>query len=144
MCKIWGMDGFKCINCGKWVSTQALGTEHRNHCPFCLWSVHLDRKIGDRQAACGGKLEPIGLAFKTEGGRKLGELCVVHRCLTCGVVRKNRLAGDDDPEVAIELFKLSLTKSSTFDVLAAEDADEIITQLFGRPNLNSYKEKFGF
>ena len=30
------------------------GTRHRNHCPNCLASVHLDDEPGDRAADCGG------------------------------------------------------------------------------------------
>jgi hypothetical protein len=31
------------------VSASAFGTQHRNHCPLCLWSRHVDRKTGDQR-----------------------------------------------------------------------------------------------
>ena len=68
----------------------APGTRHRNHCPFCLYSVHLDRRVGDREAVCGGLMGPIGKTYKKDG-----EEMVIHKCTVCGVTRKNRVAGDD-------------------------------------------------
>lgn len=135
--------GFKCINCGRVVEGAALGTEHRNHCPFCLASVHLDLKVpGDRLSKCHGLMQPIGLAFKEEGGRRQGELTLVHRCERCGAVSRNRIAGDDDPESVVTVFKQSLKEKPDALVLDAEAADEIIRQLFGQPNLKRYKEQF--
>ena len=32
--------GFTCAHCGREV--EALGYTSRNHCPFCLWSLHVD------------------------------------------------------------------------------------------------------
>ena len=46
---------FQCGHCGVDVSLDAPGTSHRNHCPHCLWSRHLDRNVpGDRKAGCTG------------------------------------------------------------------------------------------
>lgn len=69
-----------------------MGTRHRNHCPVCLWSRHLDDDPGDRAADCGGDMEPIAIAPKPNG-----EWTVVHRCLRCDTIGRNRIAGDDDP-----------------------------------------------
>ena len=52
--------GFICAHCGKEV--QPLGYTSRNHCPFCLWSLHLDENPGDRASDCGGQMG-IFLAF---------------------------------------------------------------------------------
>ena len=38
-------EGFFCAHCGKWVPP--LGYSSRNHCPFCLWSLHVDINPGD-------------------------------------------------------------------------------------------------
>ena len=43
-------DVFTCRVCGWPVGPQAAGTQHRNHCPNCLASVHLDDEPGDRAA----------------------------------------------------------------------------------------------
>lgn len=68
--------GFKCIYCHKWVPLdKQIGTTHRNHCPYCLWSKHLDSySAGDRDSSCGGAMEPLGLTFKHEGFDKYGIL----------------------------------------------------------------------
>jgi DNA-directed RNA polymerase subunit RPC12/RpoP len=88
-----GQNYFVCQNCGKKVPLDAPGTRHRNHCPFCLYSVHLDKKVGDRAAECGGSMKPIGKTFKKDG-----EEMIVHKCEKCGVTSKNRIAGDDSFE----------------------------------------------
>jgi hypothetical protein len=84
---------FICRNCGKKVSTKAPGTKNRNHCPFCLFSLHIDVIIGDRRSECLGLMEPVGKSIKKDG-----EEVLVHRCLVCGEIRKNRVAGDDSVE----------------------------------------------
>ena len=49
--------GFICQNCKKEVLP--LGYTSRNHCPFCLCSLHVDINPGDRANDCGGILRPI-------------------------------------------------------------------------------------
>ena len=47
--------GFRCEHCGAYVYTLPMiaGVNNRNHCPFCLWSRHVDYlKPGDRMSAC--------------------------------------------------------------------------------------------
>ncbi len=62
---------FVCKNCGKKVKFEAIGTKNRNHCPFCLYSLHVDRKFaGDRASSCQGLMKPIGLTFKKEKPNK--------------------------------------------------------------------------
>lgn len=89
---------FICKHCKRTVIEGTPGTRHRNHCPFCLWSHHLDERIGDRKSACYGQMEPIAIWVKDDG-----EWSIVHRCKSCGVSRLNRIAGDDN-----ELALLSL------------------------------------
>ncbi|MCJ7545146.1 MAG: RNHCP domain-containing protein, partial [Phycisphaerae bacterium] len=43
-----GPSAFICEHCALVVSPDPGGTAHRNHCPHCLWSVHLDLRPGDR------------------------------------------------------------------------------------------------
>ncbi|MET1001543.1 MAG: RNHCP domain-containing protein, partial [Acidimicrobiia bacterium] len=47
---------FRCRRCGLDVSYDAPGTAHRNHCPNCLWSRHVDDRPGDRAAECGSAM----------------------------------------------------------------------------------------
>ena len=61
-------DTFICKVCGRTVAPNGAGSDHRNHCPYCLSSQHLDIEPGDREADCGGIMERYGYA-KTENGR---------------------------------------------------------------------------
>lgn len=45
---------FTCKNCGRVVVPEGAGSTHRNHCPNCLCSLHVDEEPGDRAPACGG------------------------------------------------------------------------------------------
>jgi RNHCP domain-containing protein len=83
---------FRCRNCGLDVSTDAPGTAHRNHCPNCLWSRHLDARPGDRAAQCGASMEPIAISVRGDG-----EWVLIHRCSNCDALHANRIAGDDNP-----------------------------------------------
>ena len=83
---------FRCRHCKVVVGPIPYGGKHRNHCPYCLYSRHVDdRTPGDRAIHCGALMAPAG-AFT----RARGEHAVVHRCLGCGVERHNRIAADDD------------------------------------------------
>ena len=91
---------FICRTCGHLVEPEGGGTMHRNHCPKCLHSVHLDDLPGDRSAGCGGDMEPVGVWV-----RRGGEWAIIHRCRRCGVLHSNRTAADDDP---IQLMSLAV------------------------------------
>lgn len=91
---------FTCIHCRQPVSPYAHGTRHRNHCPCCLWSRHVDEAIGDRQSPCRAPMEPIAVEAKRDG-----EWAIVHRCTApgCGAIRTNRIAGDDRELALLQL-----------------------------------------
>ena len=76
----------------------APGTAHRNHCPNCLWSRHVDVVPGDRAAECGAAMEAVAIA-----GRDDGEWTLVHRCRACHTLKANRVAGDDNPLMLMRL-----------------------------------------
>jgi len=93
--------GFTCAHCGREV--EPLGYSSRNHCPFCLWSLHLDNNPGDRESDCRGPLEPI----KVETDPKKGYI-IVHRCQKCGAIRRCKAAHEapnqpDDINLIIKL-----------------------------------------
>ena len=89
---------FRCAQCKHIISTTAPGTGHRNHCPLCLWSKHVDQNPGDRASSCQGKMEPIAVWVKNKS-----EWSLVHRCTNCTVVKTNRIAGDDNEFVLMSL-----------------------------------------
>lgn len=94
------MDSFTCKECGRLVVPEGAGSGHRNHCPYCLYSVHLDNKPGDRSSECHGRMEPIGVWV-----RKNGEWAIIYRCKICGKISSNRIAADDNP---MKLMALAL------------------------------------
>lgn len=90
---------FRCAHCRLDVPMDAPGTRHRNHCPSCLWSRHLDDDTpGDRDADCGAAMEPIAVCARADG-----EWALVHRCGACTTIHVNRIAGDDNPLILMQL-----------------------------------------
>ena len=89
---------FRCTNCSRLVSGSAPGTANRNHCPYCLWSLHVDGESGDRTSDCRGAMEPVAVWVKRNG-----EWALVHRCQRCGHLQSNRIAGDDSPIALVSL-----------------------------------------
>ena len=61
---------FRCVNCRLDVPSDAPGTQHRNHCPACLWSRHVDDRPGDRAMLdeCGSGMEPIAITVRGQIG----------------------------------------------------------------------------
>ncbi|WP_327241512.1 RNHCP domain-containing protein [Streptomyces sp. NBC_01320] len=92
---------FRCADCRLDVSLDAPGTTHRNHCPNCLASLHVDRRVpGDRAADCRGRMEALSMSVRPDG-----EWMIIHQCLSCGELSANRIAGDDN---ALALVRLAL------------------------------------
>ena len=89
---------FTCRVCGRTVVPAGAGSDHRNHCPNCLTSLHVDNEPGDRQSECGGIMDAIALWI-----RKNGECAVIHRCRRCGALSSNRTAADDNPMKIISI-----------------------------------------
>ena len=89
---------FRCKRCGFVISQEGAGSAHRNHCPQCLHSVHLDNVPGDRAADCGSIMEPVAVWVRTNG-----EWALIHRCRGCGKLSSNRVAADDNSFVLLSL-----------------------------------------
>lgn len=88
---------FTCENCNKKVDK--LGYTARDHCPYCLYSKHVDINPGDRKNNCKGMLKPIGIEkFKDT-------FKIIYQCEKCGQKHKNIKANDDDMKLIIELSK---------------------------------------
>jgi hypothetical protein len=140
--------GFRCGHCHYEVNASPFlaGVQNRNHCPYCLWSRHVDsQKAGDRLASCKAEMKPIGLTLKATrkkyGPAKAGELMLIHQCQGCGKISINRIASDDEPKRLLEVFRLSFELAedvkaqlagSGIVLLLPEDESIVGEQLFGR------------
>jgi ribosome biogenesis GTPase len=91
-------ESFKCKACGAPVMPEGAGSKHRNHCPQCLCSVHVDDEPGDRASGCLGVMEPISAWV-----RKDGEWALIHRCRVCGALSSNRVTADDNPMLLMSI-----------------------------------------
>lgn len=88
-------ENFVCGHCRR----PARGGGYTNHCPFCLWSKHVDINPGDRREMCGGMMKPV--QAEVSGGR----YAILHRCVICRTTRKNKAAKNDDFETILKLSK---------------------------------------
>lgn len=138
---------FKCTHCHVLVPSTHIvsGVYNRNHCPYCLWSCHLDLFVaGDRLSACKGQMRPFGLSVKPGRNKyqleRRGELMLIHQCTECSALSINRIAADDDAETILAIFQGSLElgyaahalcRESGIVMLKAEDINTVYTQLYG-------------
>jgi hypothetical protein len=124
---------FKCLHCRRPVTADPLmsGVNHRNHCPACLWSKHVDlHESGDRLAACKGPMRPVGLTFKRRhkkyASHQPGELMLVHHCTGCGALSINRLAADDYAPAILAVFDGSLVEGAGWREQAEVEGIEVL------------------
>lgn len=138
---------FRCRHCRNPVSAMSMlsGVNNRNHCPYCLWSCHLDLfAAGDRLSACKGQMKPIGLTMKKSRNKyrleSRGELMLIHECIECNTLSINRIAADDDPESIMAVFHGSLLDNCQLQglcqkqgiaLLGADQNGLVYTQLYG-------------
>lgn len=88
---------FVCDNCGKIVNK--LNYTARDHCPFCLYSKHVDINPGDRLNKCKGLLKPIDIEKYKDSYK------IIYECTKCHEKHKNIMANDDDYNIIIEISK---------------------------------------
>ncbi len=88
---------FTCVECGKKVREHPTG--FRDHCNFCLFGLHVDRKeIGDCKSRCRGALIPIGMRKKD---------CIeeiIYKCRKCKKFIYAVPVIDDDRDKILELW----------------------------------------
>ena len=94
--------GSICAACGKEVLP--LGYTSRNHCPFCLWSRHLDENPGDRASECMALMEPVSAVPDAKKG-----YIIIHKCTKCGAIRRNKAAHEAkiQPDNMAKIIKLT-------------------------------------
>ena len=86
---------FICENCGKKV--EKLIYSSRDHCPYCLYSKHVDIMPGDRLNECKGLLKPIGIEKYKDTYK------IIYKCEKCNETHKNIIAKDDNYDEIINL-----------------------------------------
>lgn len=91
-------EGFVCAYCGQTVPPAQQTC--RNHCTECLCSRHVDVQPGDRASACDGQMTPESVEFK--GGLPA---VIVHKCVKCGFLGKNKIADDDNRESLAKIME---------------------------------------
>ncbi len=87
---------FICVNCGKQV--EKLKYTSRDHCNYCLYSLHVDVFPGDRANKCRGILKPINVVVDGKKGKQ-----IIYKCTKCSAEVKNIVANDDDED---EIYKI--------------------------------------
>ncbi len=97
--------GFICVHCGNNVLALTNGS-YRNHCPFCLYSLHVDESMGDRNSSCLGQMKPTQIIYNSKKGYQ-----IVHICCKCGIKRVNKIAENTDmPDDFKEILNLFCRK----------------------------------
>ena len=89
-------NGFVCRHCG--TEVEPLKYTSRDHCPKCLYSIHIDNIPGDRANTCLGNLVPVSV----EPSSKKGYI-IVYKCDKCGEIKRNKSADDDDFDKMLEV-----------------------------------------
>jgi hypothetical protein len=75
---------------------------------------------------------PIGLTMKKDG-----EIMIVSKCISCGKISANRIAGDDKESAILELLDFDVDVETEIQLRKANiplihDKEEVETQLFGK------------
>jgi hypothetical protein len=108
---------FRCRKCQQFIGAPASGGRHRNHCPNCLHSLHVDQKHpGDRRSECHSLMRPRGMIE-----RRNGEQMIMHECLGCGKTQPTRVAADDNPLLLMRLEPIGLPPVAEFPAAASEE-----------------------
>jgi len=87
-------ENFTCINCGKQIE----GNGYTDHCPYCLFSVHVDVNPGDRKEKCHGVMKPIKVYTERNN------FIIYYECQKCGLKKRVKAASSDNREALFSLF----------------------------------------
>jgi hypothetical protein len=93
-------EDFACLFCRREVPRH--GRTARDHCPFCLRSLHVDDVPGDRANPCSGRMDPFEVVLRDR------EIVLRYQCSRCRVEKQVRAVLDGDvPDDWDALCKLS-------------------------------------
>lgn len=88
---------FVCANCGKTVMPLKMGV--RNHCPHCLYSLHLDIFPNDNANSCHGLMQAVATLQNEDN-----EMLLLHKCLNCGKTSRSLVMLDDNYEEILKIL----------------------------------------
>jgi len=88
-------EDFRCFNCGELIK----GNGYTDHCPKCLYSMHVDINPGDRLSNCHGIMKPIKV--ETIGGVNY----IYYICEKCGYKHRVKASDKDNMNLIIEFNK---------------------------------------
>ena len=91
---------FICEHCNKEVNP--LVYTSRDHCPYCLYSKHVDINPGDRSNTCLGTLIPIDIEVNNKKG-----YIIKYKCNKCGTTHNNKAAEDDKFKTILSVMNKS-------------------------------------
>ena len=94
------IENFTCGHCKKKVK----GNGYTNHCPFCLWSKHVDINPGDRANTCGGMMEPVSYDLEKN------QYHIIFHCQNCDAFKRNKFQDGDNFEVLLKLAQQTVDK----------------------------------
>ncbi len=97
------IENFTCKKCGFKVT----GTGYTNHCPKCLYSLHVDINPGDRAETCGGMMGPVEMEIKN------GQYIIFNKCEKCGHINRCKSSPGDDLDALLTLSQ-NLVKKRLF------------------------------
>ncbi len=89
------IEDFTCEHCGAEVE----GDGYTNHCPKCLWSLHVDNNPGDRENGCGGLMEPVSVEYASSGST------IMHKCTKCGMMKRCKSSEGDDISAILAVMR---------------------------------------
>ncbi len=87
------VENFVCDHCGFYVE----GNGYTDHCPYCLWSKHVDINPGDRLSECKGSMKPVAAEYKR------GQYKIFYKCQKCGEEKQVTASENDNKELLVEL-----------------------------------------
>ena len=88
------IEDFTCERCG----ADVVGDGYTNHCPRCLYSLHVDNEPGDRANNCNGLMQPFGVLYTTDENK------IQHKCVKCGMIKRNRVGKQDDQDAIAKIY----------------------------------------
>lgn len=77
------------------------GNGYTDHCPNCLWGLHVDVMPGDRASKCRGQLHPINVVYENDN------YLITYRCVKCKSIKTFKASSEDSVDALTNLANAS-------------------------------------